>query len=51
MRLALWVLLVIIGAFGDYRRSLQPNIRGREWSRLHPLPFKTGRETFTSSGS
>ncbi|CDM98628.1 protein of unknown function [Limnospira indica PCC 8005] len=27
------------------------SIRGREWSRLHPLPFKTGRETFTSSGS
>ncbi|BAI91767.1 hypothetical protein NIES39_K01180 [Arthrospira platensis NIES-39] len=26
-------------------------IRGREWSHLHPLPFKTVLETFTSYGS
>ncbi|BAI91258.1 RNA-guided endonuclease InsQ/TnpB family protein [Limnospira platensis] len=26
-------------------------IRGREWSRLHPLPFRTVRESFPSHGS
>ncbi|WP_206757128.1 hypothetical protein, partial [Limnospira platensis] len=26
-------------------------IRGREWSRLHSLPFRTVHETFTSYGS
>ncbi|NET62143.1 MAG: hypothetical protein F6K47_40350 [Symploca sp. SIO2E6] len=26
-------------------------IRGRDSSRLLPLPFRTGHETFTSSGS
>ncbi|EKD11026.1 hypothetical protein SPLC1_S040210 [Arthrospira platensis C1] len=25
--------------------------RGREWSHLHPLPFKTVLEIFTSHGS